>query len=523
MIAGLLRLWWVVVPFVVVIVALIVLRVVTKKRVFGTLLTLLIIAGVVLFIGYSLLSARAPADPLAGGEVVAVQRGDIAEVVEATGNLAPAAQLSLAFTTQGQLVDIYVATGERVYPGEVLAKLDTADLELQLAQAQAGLNVAEANFNKVTAGARPEDVTVARSNLSQAQTSLSQQEATLAADTERARLSWIQSANNLRDAQAKYSQVYWDNINLAKRLADIGRSLPQDNIDAEAAAWHAVENAQAAMDQARLAYEQAQERQDASIRTARDQVSSAVANLSKVTDGATPQDIAAAQASVDQSRTSVELAQAQLDKATLRAPFAGVVATVLVDEQTQVSPATPVLVLLDPSSYFVDVEVDEVDISSVAAGQVVSITLDALPDVELPAKVKETALSPSPGTGVVTYRVRVQVTDLRKAAIRPGMTANVRIITRQATNVLIVPRRAVRVGDGITYVERVLAGDRLEAVAVQLGLQDPSSVQIVSGLQEGDQVFVRGVVQNPLQQMMQQPSDFSMGTVRQQQSQPVQP
>ncbi len=517
MIEGLARpLLWGGIAFVVVVVALIVLRVVTKKRVFGTLLTVVIVAGVLLVVGYRLFFGQAPADPLADGAIVAAQRGDIAEVVEASGNLAPVAQVSLAFATQGKLQAIYVRTGERVYPGEVLAQLDTTDLELQLTQAQASLRVAEANFSKVTAGARPEDVTVARSSLSQAQTSLVQQQATLAADTERARLSWIQAANNLRDAQARYSQIYWDNIDLAKKLADIGKSLPQENIDAEASAWRAVENAEAAMDQARLAYEQAQARQDASIRTAQSQVTTAAANLAKLTNGATEQDVAAAQASVDQARVSVESAQAQLDKATLKAPFAGIVATVLADVHTQVSPATPILVLLDATSYILDVEVDEVDISRVVVGLPVSITLDALPDMDVPGRVKEVALSPSPSTGVVTYRVRVQVLGGQQTGVRAGMTANASIITRRASDVLIVPRRAVRAdpATGVYYVERVTAENKLEQVPVQLGLQDPSLVQIVAGLQEGERVFVRGVVQNTLQQIMQQPSSANMSNFR---------
>ena len=451
--------------------------------------------------------ARAQAGQPAEGETYTVSRGDIVGVVEASGNLTPIAQANLSFSTQGTLVEILVATGDRVTQGQPLARLDTADLELELARAQAGLDAAQANLDRLLAGAREEDVVVAQNGLDQALASLEEQRVTLVASTEQARLSWLQAANRLRDAQAEYSRIYWDNREMEDRLARIKKELPQESIDAEAAAWRAVENGETAMEQARLSYEQARERQEVALRTAQAQVETARANLAKLTSGASVEEVAAAQASVRQAQASYDLARSQVEKATLPAPFAGVVATVLAEVHNQVSPAVPILILLDLSSYYVDVEVDEVDIGEVTVGLEAEVAVDALPGVELPAKVEEVALSPSTAQGVVTYRVRVRVTDLGNSGVRPGMTANARLITQRASGVLLVPRRAVRIADGEAYVELVREGVRgtgLEQVAVTLGLGDSLNVEIMSGLQEGDPVFVRGVVQqNQLQQMFE--------------------
>lgn len=493
------------VVFVLLVAGLLFLRLHTKKGVWTWLLVVVILLGLAVVVG-RLVARSQEVDLSEQGEIDTVIRGNLAAVVEATGNLAPVAQTNLAFATAGRLHTIMVSTGDYVKKGQALARLDTTDLELQLAQAQAGLKVAEANLEKVLAGARPEEVISAQSTLAQAVANRQELEVTLAAATEQARLSWIQTANALRDAQASYSKIYWDNRELEQRLARFDQELPEANKDAEAKAWRAVENAEAAMEQARLSYEQALQRQQSSLESARSQVVSAQANLERVRSGATTQDIAVYQASLEQSRAAVAVAQAQLDKATLTAPFDGIVATVLAEENSQVSAATPILILADLSAYYVDVEVDEVDISSVQTGQAVSITLDALPDVELAGRVSEMALAPTPGQGVVTYRVRVQIGATGEATVRPGMTANVRIITRRATNVLLVRRRALQSQNGLTYVERVLPGDQLERVPVEIGLQDPTYAEIVSGLQEGDRVFVRGVVVNPLQQLMQQPA-----------------
>lgn len=468
-------------------------------------LFLVVVVGGAAAVTYRVRTGRAGEDPLADGVAVAAVRGEIAEVVEASGNLVPLDEASATFSTAGRLAEICVESGERVREGDVLGRLDTADLELQLSQAGAGLDLAEANLAKLLAQARPEDVEVAQSTLDQALASQDELRVALDTATEQARLTWVQAANALRDAQANYENIYWDNRELEDRLAKYDQELPDANVDAEAQAWRAVENAEAAMEQARLSYEQAVQRRDTSLRTARAQVDSARANLERLTNGAGSEDIAAAQAAVAQSRIAVDLAQAQLDKAVLTAPIDGVVATILVDVHDQVSAAMPVLTLLDISSYYVDVEVDEVDIPQTDVGQKTWVFLDALPEVELVGEVSEIALSPSVGMGVVTYRVRVRLLDLQGAPVMPGMSANVHIVVLEAADALIVPRRAVRSEEGQFYVERVTDDDQLETVPVELGLEDPFYVEILSGLEEGERVFVRGVVErNQIQQILEE-------------------
>jgi HlyD family secretion protein len=485
-----------IIPAVVIVLGLLALLIKQRvvKRIFLTLFIVSLLAGLGFF-GYRFQQQRMQTDPLAGGEVVEVTRGRIAEVVEATGNLAPAAETQVTFSTPGELTEILVSTGDQVREGDILARLDTTDLELQVDQAQAGVDVAQANLDKILTGPREEDITVAQSSLNQASANVEELRVTLSAATGQARLSWEQAANNLRDAQANYENIYWDNRELEDRLKRYDQELPDANVDAEAQAWRAVENAEAAMEQARLSYEQALQREETSVRSAQSQVTSSWANLERLKNSVTTEDVAVAQASLDQALIGYESALAQLNKATLTAPFDSVVATRLAEVHSQVSAATPILILVDPSSYYIDVQVDEVDISKIQVGQQVQVYLDALPEIEMPAEVTEIALSPSTVEGVITYRVRVQIKDLQEAAVRPGMTANTNIVTREAEDVLLVPRRAVRIVDGQAYVEKVLPGDALEQIPVELGLGDPFFVQITSGLEEGDRVFVPSVVQ----------------------------
>ncbi|MBN1484423.1 MAG: efflux RND transporter periplasmic adaptor subunit [Chloroflexia bacterium] len=463
------------------------------KRISGVLFLIALMAGIVLGLRYQ--RERDQPDPLADGEVYTVLRGEVRDMVEASGNLSPVSQVPLAFALPGELVEIRVATGERVRQGQVLARLDSTDLELQLAQAQAGLDLARANMDKLLAGPVEEDLTVAQSSLNQAAASRDDSRVSLSAATEQARLSWEMAANNLRDAQANYENIYWDNRDLENRLNKYGQDLPDARVDQEAQAWRAVENAEAAMEQARLSYEQALQREQSSNQSAQAQVVSAQANLGRLQSGAGAEDVRISQLSIDQAQVSYDLAFENLKKSALRAPFDGIVATVLAEVHNQVSAANTILVLIDDSSYTIDVEVDEIDIPAIQVEQECIILLDALPEAELVGRVREVALSPSVGQGIVTYRVRVEVTDLGGAAVRPGMTANVNIVTARAEGVLVVPRRAVQIEEGQAYVERLTADDQLEKIPVELGLGDAFSIEIVSGLQEGDRLFVRGVVQ----------------------------
>src|SRR5579885_2788229 len=98
-----------------------------------------------------------------------VIRSNVLEQVTATGPVAPAQTLPVSFKGSGKLVELDVQVGQKVKKGDVLAKLDTADLQAALAQAEAQLRQQQANFEKLKAGATPEQVEAARVALRNAQ------------------------------------------------------------------------------------------------------------------------------------------------------------------------------------------------------------------------------------------------------------------------------------------------------------------------------------------------------------------
>jgi HlyD family secretion protein len=150
----------------------------------------------------------------------------------------------------------------------------------------------------------------------------------------------------------------------------------------------------------------------------------------------------------------------------------------------------PALALVDLSRFFLDVQVDEVDVAIVAAGQAVSVTLDALPDLVLPATVERIAPAAQVNAGVVSYPVRLSLAGAAET-LRAGMTATAAIVVAEARGVVLVPNWAVRRDrdTGQAFVGLLRAG-AIADVPVVLGLRDEEYSEVLDGLAAGDIVAV---------------------------------
>ena len=233
-------------------------------------------------------------------------------------------------------------------------------------------------------------------------------------------------------------------------------------------------------------------------------VANAEANLDRVTGAPLPADLAAADAQIASAQASVRQAELALSRATLSAPMAGYVATVnlKVGERPGTQPA---VVLVDLSSFYVDVTVDEIDVARLRATQPVSLTLDALPGLELPGKVSRIDLLSTDQSAVTAYTVRIE-TAAGDERVRSGMSASADIVVDRADNALVVPRRALRADRGKIFVDVVKdqslcaadpatrpAQPELTPVEVTTGLSNQSSIVVASGLKGGECVYVAGV------------------------------
>lgn len=438
---------------------------------------ILVAAGVVgyWFLQQGAVQTGATAEDL---ETVTIERGNIEATVDATGSVEPAAQVTLSFRTGGILSSLPVSEGDEVRDGEILAEVNASELRLGVTQAQLALTSAEASQAKLAGGADVDDIQAARANLASAEAALARMREGPSADEITVAMADLRRAEiALQEAQELYDQYSW--------VGGIG-ALPQSV---------ALQQATINYEQARAAYNIAmQGPTESELQAAEAAVAQARSQLSSLVEGASEEDLTMAQVAVDQARASLELAQLQLEGATITAPFDGMVAFLGAEVNEQVAPGSPMIVLIDPSGFHVEVSVDEIDVGQVELEQEARITLDAYPDEDLQGRVEYISPVATEDLGTVSYLVRVCF-DPTQVPLRSGMTANITIVTERRENVLLMPSRAISADreTGLFYVERLKDDGEIERVEVEIGIQDATYTEVLRGLEEGDRLVIGGV------------------------------
>lgn len=407
-------------------------------------------------------------------QTVAVTRGNLNATVNAAGSIAAHTSDTLSFQTSGQVKQILVQVGDQVKAGQKLAQLDTTDLELALADAQLGLDTARIKLEQARAGPDPADVASARASLASAESAYKTALAKYKLrDDQRAvaRAQLDRAAAALERAQFAYEWVMHDWLRTPR---------------SEEPRKEALDNAQEAYDDALHAYNSAlTDINDTALRSAEAQVASARSQLDDLEKTPTPESLAIAEAQVKQAELDLRQAQLNLDKATLTAPFDGVVTDVAVQVGQRVEASTAAIGLADLARLEISVALPEVDAPRVQVGQHVTITMDALNGKQLPGQVVEVALVSQTTQNVVSYPAVVQLTG-HDPDVRPGMNASLSIVVARRQNVLIAPNRAIRTVDRQRSVTLYYDG-QLIALPVSVGMAgDTHSEVSAEWLREGD-------------------------------------
>jgi RND family efflux transporter MFP subunit len=188
---------------------------------------------------------------------------------------------------------------------------------------------------------------------------------------------------------------------------------------------------------------------------------------------------------------SLESAELNLEKAVIVAPFDGVVAGISITEGKEISTAalaTPAISLVDTSEIEIRGLIDEIDIAIVQLGQEANIILDALPDEEVKGRVA--FISPIGTTlmGVVSYDTTITLEN-PVAGLRDGMSATAEVIIERRDDVLSIPNRYIR-GTLENPMVVVLVDGQQEEREITLGLTDGINTEVLSGLQEGEEVVL---------------------------------
>jgi HlyD family secretion protein len=456
---------------------------------------------------------------------VEVTRGGVQTTVTAPGHLVNTYEAVLAFGVAGKLAGLNAQPGLQVAAGEVLAQLDEAPLREKVRAAQADLEVAQARVDQLQAGPTPPEWAAAQLALTNAEArqraitagpsaaEMAAAEAEVAAarnelaylralpdpaTVAQAQAQLDRAAAALRQAQAAYDQV--------KQRPDVGMlpqalALQRATIDCEAAQASldaarqqatpaAIAAAKARLAAARARRDQLEAGSSADeLAVAKLQVELAHVELAQLAAGPGAADLRQAEAAVQLAEGSLSRALADLEAATLLAPFAGTVLEVNAVPGETIVAATGLIRLADGSRLEVEATVVEEDLPLVQSGQRVELFFDAQPEAQVLGSVERIVPERLSGDRPL-YPVYITSVDLPEGLVA-GMTADASIVVDSRQDVLRLPRALVRArSDGMATVQ-VWTGSEVEARTVRVGLRGDVYVEILEGVEEGEEVVAQ--------------------------------
>ena len=402
--------------------------------------TLLIILAVVVLgvAAFFVLRTRNAAAAESQFQTATIERGNLTATIGATGTVRAKQSAELIWQAAGTVETTSVRVGDVVKTNDVLASLSKTSL--------------------------PQSVILAEADLASAQKELDELLISNTAEAE--------AVIALRDAQEAYTKA--ENWN--KQVQD-------GKIHMERIVWKTFGTQKFPVLRQYRAYadEETKKKAQEDLDLAKARLDDAQRKYDQLKNGNTAE-IIAAQARVD-------AAQATLNLARVLAPFDATVTESHPLPGDQVAAGATAFRLDDLTSLYVDVDVSEVDINSVQVDQPVTLTFDAILGKEYHGEVVEVAQTGVVTSGVVNFKVTVELTDA-DPSVRPGMTAAVNIVVEEMNDVILVPNRAVRLVDNERVVYLLVDGQPVKK-EIRLGSSsDTMSVVAVGDIKEGDQVIL---------------------------------
>lgn len=376
------------------------------------------------------------ADPVRPAKVVTVEFTDPRVTRIYPAIVLPSDEVELSFRVGGPVVELPIRAATNVARGDVIARIDPRDYERQISALESQRDQSAAQLQALRTGARTEEISALEAGVASAQAQLEQ----------------------------------------AQEQAERTRELTERGVAAAAQL----------------------EADDATLRVAQANLRAQQEQLTIGQSGGRPEDIEAAEAVLRGLETQIQIAQDQLDDATLRAPFDGIIARRDIDSFTLVQPGQSVALLQNLKVVHLVFDVPGPDVTALSANGQENIrnevVFDALPDIVFDGEVVE--FSVQADTATQTYRGRVAVTAPEGSVILPGMVGRVFSSAPGTVPKLLVPLTSLAAAaDGSPFVWVVEADNSVRKQPVSLGDAENDQVAVTQGLASGDTVIAAGVSQ----------------------------
>lgn len=484
--------------------------------------------------------------------LAAVERGSILSTISGSGQVSASDQVTLSAKASGDLIWLNVKAGQEVKTGATIAQIDSGDAYYDLETAKLSYdklvttdpNDLRSAENDVTDAERDleDSYTSARTSLSKAATDmsdvlhgledlydcntgyLSECKGYSDSDTkkeyrQKGASSWYDADKQLEDFIKKYQTI--SRVSTEKEIEAVVDEAYDTALAVSETAKYTQDTVIYYRDHSDNSYDKSSA--DTAYTTVTPLVSSANTAVSNV---------ALARSSITSNKRILENARVALEELkdgpdaldlrsselSLRqkqdalsdyyviAPFAGVIASVTAKKGDSVNNGTAIATLITKKK-IAEISLNEIDVVKIKIGQKATLTFDALEDLTITGEVAEVDSIGTVSQGVVSYKVKIAF-DVDDDRVKSGMSVSASIITDMKQGVLVVPISAIKTQGGNSYVEIVdgeippaqsvqTAGVTLSTsptqVPVVVGLSSDESIEIVSGLTEGQHYVVRTI------------------------------
>jgi HlyD family secretion protein len=511
----------------------------TKKKIIWTIIIL-----IVLFLGWLIFSKKPNTNNI---QTDIVKQQDIQKTVLATGQVVSSTDLDLSLQSSGVAKSVLVKEGDTVTAGQTLVVLDQSTASANVESAQGSFAQAQANYNKILSAATSQDVAVTQASVNAATTALENARQNLIRDITTSynsvNTAVLSNTNgmfmNPQSSSPQFSiigtvqtngQLVNDinseriNVNsaLIKWQSDVAlvsesnldqtvansttyvstvRSYLNDLLNLLTVYTQAYGNgSQATLTADQNAVIATKTSVDAAyttitndnqaIKSAQSALDQAKASLTLKQAPPRPEDVDIAKAQMLSAEGALHSAQAILNNTVLRAPINGTITQVDIKIGEQAVASKEVMKLLNVTDLHAEALVSESDIASVAVGQSIDNTFDALgPDQHFTTTVLTVNPASTIVSGVVNYKVTGSLEKI--PGVKPGMTDNMTIMVAQKKGVLAVPSSAVVNKNNGRFVKIIddIKKKTYHEVSVQTGLEaDGGLTEITSGLSVGQDI-----------------------------------
>jgi len=373
---------------------------------------------------------------------VPVEAKDLTLRINASGKVVPIQSVNVSPKVAGVLKELLVDQGNKVQAGQIIAKMDDADLQAQLIQVRAKLAQAQAELAQALAGNRVQEIDRAQAQVDAAQ------------------------------ARANFAQ---EKLERYRTLTQQG-AIAQNELD------QYVSESQSAQ---------------ANLREAQRQ-------LSLLKSGSRPEEIAQRQAAVQAAQGELQAIQVKLSDTVIRAPFTGLVTQKNASEGAFVTPTTSASsgtsssnsslanstsIVVLAKGLEILAEVPEVDIGQIRSGQQVEIVADSYPDRVFKGHVRLVAPEAIVDQNVTSFQVRVAL-DSGTDKLLSGMNVDLTFLGQNLNDALVVPTVSIVTQQGKTGVLVPGEQNKPEFRPVTIGSSIQDQTQILQGLKQGDRVFL---------------------------------